>query len=126
MSWQPRVWLSAGYDDNVLLDNAGGDAIGRLGAGLRLTGRERGWRTSGEVRLEGLGFADRQRAVLLGEALWELESRPWRSTRVGSRLRLRVADDPLALAQLARGAGGLPVAPGGPDDSDCSERVSGT
>lgn len=95
------AWLAgAGADDNVLFDGRGGDAVGRTT--LRLEGRahDRLWSAQLLAAPTLLGFAQAQRFALLGELRGSARARPDRHVLLATSLRLRAADDPLALAQI--------------------------
>jgi hypothetical protein len=104
--WTPRVGLAAGYDDNVLFEpQPDGDVLSRAQLRLGLRTYERAWRLDGEVGASVLRFADHGRTVWLGETTWKGHLRLDRIWRLGTQLRLRAADDPLALAQVGLLAG---------------------
>lgn len=101
----PAASLAAGADDNVLFDNQGGDAVARGAVRLRGRAWDRRWHLAGDVTATGLGYGERQRLVFLGETTLQGAVRVSRETRLGGGLRVRAADDPLALAQIGLVAG---------------------
>lgn len=99
-SLEPSVSLSGGYDDNVLFDNTGGDAIGRAMVRLNARAWERHWSAFGDARLMTSTFLERGRTLVLGELLGGGRIRVGRHVSGSLRARVRTADDPLGLAQF--------------------------
>lgn len=96
----PSLTLSGGYDDNVLFDNSGGDAILRPAVRLEARAFERHWNLFTDARVTSLTYFGAGRTILLGELLAGARARLGRDWRVGFRGRMRTSDDPLGLAQF--------------------------
>ncbi|MFM2151783.1 MAG: hypothetical protein RL199_218 [Pseudomonadota bacterium] len=106
LRWRPRLGLAAGWDDNVLFEpQADGDGLGRAQARLGLRAWDRSWRLDGEVGGAVLRFVEHGRTVWLGETTWKGHVQLDRTWRLGAQVRVRAADDPLALAQVGLLAG---------------------
>lgn len=97
---EPSLTLSGGYDDNVLFDNSGGDAIGRAMVRLNARAWERHWNAFGDARLMTSTFLERGRTLVLGEVLGGGSVQFGRHLSGGVQTRVRTADDPLGLAQF--------------------------
>lgn len=96
----PVLSFAAGVDDNVLFDGAGGDQVGKGALRLRGQAFDRTWKAALELGAGALGFQERQRLVLTGESIGTFDLTPSPGQHFEALVRVRAADDPLALAQV--------------------------
>ena len=100
VDFKPGLVLGGGYDDNLLFNGQGGDALGEVGGLVDLKAWERRYNLELHLGLYAYGFLQHEQIAPLGESTLNFTGDITRLDTFRARVKVRGSDDPLGLAQL--------------------------